>query len=126
MHVKYENLIRYQGGTLIERDFSFYEATAATKIRAHWTGAGVLQSLAVHDEAAAIAANDEFDSTHQCPRACIYASGKLHTAMFMNDNYLDIRQESQSRGLVHRVRNRISQHLCAPILDCAAQTLCCV
>ena len=51
------------------------------------------------------------------PRACIYVTGRDHNLEFMNDNYRDIQAASVSRGLVHRVKNRISQHLCAPILN---------
>ena len=62
-------------------------------------------------------ANCEFEKLGVCPRACIYIAGRKHNEEFMSDNYRDIQTESVSRGLVYRAKHRISQHLCAPILN---------
>ena len=35
----------------------------------------------------------------------------------MSGNFASIQSDGRSKGMVHRVRNRISQHLCAPILN---------
>jgi len=67
---------------------------------------------------AAIAANCEFNG-HQGtkPVVSLFVPGSAHAQEFMRDNYSEIIEESNLRGPVHRVRNRISQHLCAPILN---------
>ena len=68
-------------------------------------------------EAAAIQAGNEFEQRQLSPHMCLFVPGSRTVAEFMSDNYSAVRAQSNSRGLVHRVKNRISQHLCAPILN---------
>ena len=88
------------------------------KMNCDWHGASdELRLGAVVTEQTAINGNVEYESTQTAPAMCLFVPGFRQAAEFMSDNYRDIRAESVSRGLVHRVRNRISQHLCAPILN---------
>ena len=61
--------------------------------------------------------NQQHEETHQAPKFCIFIPGEKWVEKFMTRNYESIRADGRSLGLVHRVRNKISQHLCAPILN---------
>ena len=76
-----------------------------------------VQQAAFANAGLARAANSEREITQESPTMCLFVPGRRHNAEFMSSNYESIRQESVSHGLVHRVRNKISQHLCAPILN---------
>ena len=104
----------------VNADFATFEATLPAILRCAWD-ANVTERLvpiANHNgDAAGLAANCEFEKLGVCPRACLYIAGRKHNEEFMSDNYRDIQADSISRGLVYRAKNRISQHLCAPILN---------
>ena len=61
--------------------------------------------------------NQQHESLHLAPKFCLFIPGKKYMEEFMSGNYDDIRSDGRSLGMVHRVQNRISQHLCAPILN---------
>ena len=123
MVVKYEHLIRHTFSAALNPEldvlatFLDYEVSVLLKLRCQWGAGGYLQALATHAEAAALGARNEFDSLGLSPRACIHVTGRDHSLEFMSGNYEDIIAGSLKRGLVHRVKKRISQHLCAPILN---------
>ena len=104
-----------------EVDFGDYETKILTQLRCQWGAGNVFQALGAQTEANSLGANlgeqNEFEALHNSPRACIYVTGRDHNREFMSDNYADVRATSLKRGLVYRVKNRISQHLCAPILN---------
>ena len=63
------------------------------------------------------------DQTHaegpppDAPKLAVFFPGKSHVDMFQNDNYVLRQTDSFERGSVQRSVIKISQHLCAPVLN---------
>ena len=51
------------------------------------------------------------------PKLAIFVPGERHVEQFHDDNYESFREASANRGAVNRAVVKISQHLCAPVLN---------
>ena len=51
------------------------------------------------------------------PKTCLFVPGKAYVEQYLSNNWASAKEQGASRGLVKRDKLRISQHLCAPILN---------
>ena len=120
MRIPIAALLRSTDGNPATVPVPFDPVVAATKMNCtlHPATGVMYRNVRFQDGNAARAANAEFgDWLYSKPPMCLFVPGSRHAEEFMDNNYEDVLEESKSRGLVHRVRNKISQHLCAPILN---------
>ena len=118
MRIPYDKLVRVDIAGTVSYFVDGAPLNLPAKMNCAWDGGtGKLVQGADMLENAAIAAGNEFDQIQKSPPMCLFVPGSRTAAEFMSDNYAAVRAQSNSRGLVHRVKNRISQHLCAPILN---------
>ena len=118
MRIPYNKLERVNAAGVVSYFVDAGPLNLPAKINCAWHGGtGKLVQAADVLEAAAIQAGNEFEQRQLSPHMCLFVPGSRTAAEFMSDNYSAVRAQSNSRGLVHRVKNRISQHLCAPILN---------
>jgi hypothetical protein len=51
------------------------------------------------------------------PKTCLFVPGKAYVEQYLSDNWASAKAQGNSRGMVKRDVLRISQHLCAPVLN---------
>ena len=81
---------------------------------------GIIGGNAPHAVAFADAPGNEcpiFAEDRTIPKTCLFVPGKAYVEQYLSDNWRFAREQGNSRGLVKRNVLRISQHLCAPILN---------
>ena len=113
MYVPHASLMRvpHGGGAAVP-----FDPLDFGKVACGVTGNGTLADDALNAQTAN-GYEQQHEELHLAPKFCIFIPGKEYVEKFMRGNFDSVRSEGRSLGMVHRVRNRISQHLCAPILN---------